>query len=77
VVTAQTRLWKVRVIGEHGPKPKRAWWTVLVEAPSSDEAMAKGAAAVSAVAPSDRLWTMFEAREAASVSLPMVIAGDA
>lgn len=67
------RLWKVKVLYEYGPKPRRGWCTVLVEADTSDAAMALGASAAESYAPSDRKWNFFEAREAASVQLPVVL----
>lgn len=72
-LTSEKRLWSVRVVGEYGPKPKLAWWTLLLEAATSDEAMALGVAAMDAMAPSDRRWNSFEARSAATAQLPMII----
>jgi hypothetical protein len=67
------RLYKVEVLYEWGPKPKRGWTTVLVEAEGPGQAMEAGEKAAELSAPSDRKWNFFEAREAATVNLPIVL----
>lgn len=73
VRTEKKRLWSVSVVGTYGSKPTAAWWTLLLEASTSDEAMALGVSAIDAMAPSDRRWHRFEARSASTAQLPLII----
>lgn len=67
------RHWQVKVVGERKPKPKRAWWTVLVQAETGDEAMVQAVEYVMTIADSRSLWAGFAAQEAATVELPITL----
>jgi hypothetical protein len=74
--TKDQRFWQVRVIGTEGPKPRRSWWTVIVQAPLSADACTAAVEYAETHAPVGPKWMEFHADWVKSMKLPLMIIGD-